>query len=167
MAKLTLAGHPLHVIVNDAVIALLPFALTMDVLHSAKEEDSYADAAYYALVGAVGMGVVAGVTGALDYLSVPGGSRAKRTANAHALSNVALMAAAAGSLVARGPNPRRVGSLALGLNAAANVLMVASAWYGGTLVHEHGIRVKAVGDPLPGPDIELPGGPLVERGFTA
>jgi uncharacterized membrane protein len=165
MAKLNLAGHPLHSIVNDSVIALLPFALTMDVLHATSQEDSYADAAYYGLVGVIGGALVSAASGALDYLSIPSGSQAKRTANAHALMNVLTLAASAGSLVARGNNPRRPGAWALPLCATANVLMVAGAWYGGHLVFDLGVRVKAVGEPLPGGEIEMPGGSLVQSGL--
>ncbi|GAA5512378.1 hypothetical protein Dcar01_01092 [Deinococcus carri] len=41
--KLNLAGHPLHTILNDAPLTLLPFSLTLDVMSASTDRPSYRD----------------------------------------------------------------------------------------------------------------------------
>ncbi|GAA5534310.1 DUF2231 domain-containing protein [Deinococcus aluminii] len=85
--KLSLAGHPLHTLLNGAPLTLLPFSLTMDVLATTRQRP-YADAANDARVGVTAFGLLAGAAGFVDYLHLQRGTHEKRVANLHAALNV-------------------------------------------------------------------------------
>ena len=134
--KSTFAGHPLHAQLVTLPTGLMPFSLAMDVMHLVTRRKGFADAAYSSLVG----GLAAAVAGATDYLAIPNKIPAKRIANTHAILNIGLMAVQTLNLLARRKKPSTFfGTL---LNAAANAGLWVSAWYGGDLVYQHGIRVQ-------------------------
>jgi uncharacterized membrane protein len=66
MPQSTLVGHPLHPQLIYSPLGLLPFSLVMDGLYAVTGKPSYADAAYYTLVGGTVGGLAAGAAGALD-----------------------------------------------------------------------------------------------------
>jgi uncharacterized membrane protein len=159
--KATLAGHPAHPQLVSIPIALVPFALALDVLHLATGERSYAAAARYALTGATAGAAAAAVTGALDYGAIPDGHPAKRMARLHGAINVGVLGLTALNVaLRRGPRPAR-GTTAL--SAVGTVALLASAWYGGHLVFEHGLRVRGRSPLADAPELALPGDRAVPR----
>jgi uncharacterized membrane protein len=66
MKQLTLAGHPLHPQIISIPLGLFPFSAAMDVMYLATGKQSYADAAYYSLVGAYAGGLAAAAPGLPD-----------------------------------------------------------------------------------------------------
>lgn len=157
MPKATLLGHPAHPMLIVAPAALLPFTFVMDLLFRRTRKAAYKDAAYFALIGGVAGGAVAGATGAMDYLELPAGSEEKQVASVHAALNVGLIAASAANLLlrARGEDARSSLPFALGAIGAVGVLL--SGWYGGHLVYEHGVRVKGRDILAAAPEARLPG----------
>jgi uncharacterized membrane protein len=162
MKQLTLAGHPVHPQVISGPTALFPFTMVMDLMHVATGKKSYADAAYYSLVGGLATGVVSAVTGAADYLTISPGGEMKRMANTHALLNLGLMAVETANLAAR--RRRSSGTLPAALSMLGTVGVIVSAWYGGALVYKFGMRVKPATE-KPQPEAKLPGDRAVERGL--
>ncbi len=61
MPQVTLMGHPLHPQLIVMPAALLPFSLILDVLHAGTRDQSYADAAYYTMMGGFLGGIGAGL----------------------------------------------------------------------------------------------------------
>lgn len=51
MPQVTLMGHPLHPQLIVLPAGLLPFSLLLDAMHAATRDQSYADAAYYTMMG--------------------------------------------------------------------------------------------------------------------
>ena len=70
---------------------LLPFSLVLDVLHAKTHDQSYADAAYYTMMGGFVGGLVAGAAGAADYSTIPADSKAKEIGRIHGVMNVGLL----------------------------------------------------------------------------
>jgi uncharacterized membrane protein len=178
MPKSTLAGHPLHPMLIVAPAALLPFGAVMDAMHRATGDDSYADAAYYALIGGLAGGAAAAAAGIMDYLTIAPRTEVKQTANVHALLNSGALALTAVNLSMRRPargvsgalstamlrpgGQHGGGSLLLSLLAAAGVLV--SGWFGGRMVYEQGMRVRVHGvSPVAGaPELKAHGDKLME-----
>jgi uncharacterized membrane protein len=163
MPKSTLAGHPAHPILITVPVGLLPFSLAMDVAYLATGKKKYAQASYFAMVGGVVGGLVAAATGAADYLSIPCGTAAKKTANLHALLNVWLIALSSYNLLSRRGKwvPSSKGQTAM--SAVGVGALLVSSWYGGTLVYDHGMRVQGV-DPIGhAPEVKLPGDEALEQ----
>lgn len=159
MPKSTLAGHPLHPMLIVAPAALIPFGFILDALYRRSGDESYADAAYYSLVGGLIGGVAAGAAGAMDYLTIAPETGIKRTANVHASLNGAALALTAINVAQRRAD-RRGGSLMLSAVAAAGVMV--SGWFGGRLVYDQGMRVKGV-DPTAGaPELAPPADDMLE-----
>lgn len=160
MPKSTLGGHPLHPQLITAPAALLPFSLIMDVMHLRTGDETYAHVAHHTMQGGVIGGLAAAAAGAMDYLEIPQRTHTKRLANVHAGLNVGAMALFGANLWMR--RKRRVpsGVVPTLLSAVGAGALLASAWYGGHMVYEHGVRVKGV-DPIGGAEEANP--PLDDR----
>lgn len=142
MPKTTLAGHPLHPQLVTAPLGLLPFSFAMDLMHLATGRRTYAEAAKHAMKAGVASALAAGAAGAMDYLEIERGSHSKRIANVHAGLNTAITGLYAVNLGLR--ERRRVpsGRVPTLLSLVGTAALFTSAWYGGHLVYEHGMRVR-------------------------
>jgi uncharacterized membrane protein len=166
MPKTTFAGHALHPQLIVLPAGLLPFSAVLDVMNVATGKKSYADAAYYTMVGGLVGGLAAGAAGAADYLTIPPESGTKRTANLHATLNIAALGLVGLNLLLRRKRSQTTVSAApvlLSLATAAGVL--ASSWYGGKLSYEQGMRVKGVSEVENVPEIKLPGDDNIKQVF--
>jgi len=166
MPKATLFGHPAHPMLIVAPAALLPFTFVMDLLFRRTRKVAYKDAAYFALIGGVAGGAVAGATGAMDYMELPADSAQKQVANVHAALNVGMITASAANLLLRARGYDARSSLPFALGALGAVSVLVSGWYGGHLVYEHGVRVKGRGVLAAGSETRLPGDSAVADVMT-
>ncbi len=164
MAQTTLAGHPLHPQLISFPLGLLPTSLALDLMHLATGDRSYADAAYYTMVGGYAGGLAAGAAGAADYFTIPPGTKSKKTANIHAVLNLGVMGLYSLNLLTRAGR-RRPGPLSLLLSLLGTAGLVAAEWYGGELVYELGMRVKPATKGEAGPEWKLPGDEKLEKAF--
>ena len=156
MPKTTLVGHPLHPQLIVAPAGLLPFSLIMDLMHLFIGKRKYAETAYLTMLGGSVGALAAAAAGAGDYVTIPSGTRARQSANVHASMNVGLVSMyALNLLMRRGKNPP-TGTLPMLLSALGTVGLVISAWYGGHMVYEHGMRVKGVDPSVGAPEIRPP-----------
>jgi len=153
MPQATLTGHPLHPQLIVMPAGLLPFSFLLDLLHAKTGDHSYADAAYYTMMGGFVGGIVAGAAGAMDYGTIPSDSSAKKLGRTHGLMNVGLLALTGMNLLMRRRRGRSPGSLPVLLSFLGNAGLFVSAWYGGHLVYHHGMRVR--GTELAGSPDEL------------
>jgi uncharacterized membrane protein len=166
MPQATFAGHPLHPQLIVMPAGLLPFSFLLDLMHAGTGDHSYADAAYYTMMGGWLGGLAAGAAGAADYSTIPRDSTAKKIGTVHGAMNLGLLALTGLNLLMR-RNRRAPGPLPLLLSLIGNVGLFASAWYGGHLVYHHGMRVR--GTELSGtPDeIRPPGDKRLEHAFAS
>jgi uncharacterized membrane protein len=156
MPQVTLMGHPLHPQLIVLPAGLLPFSLVLDAMHAATRDQSYADAAYYTMLGGFLGGIAAGAAGAADYGTVPRDSKARQIGRLHGVMNVGLLAMTGLNLLMRRKR-RSAGALPMLLSLVTTAGLTVSAWYGGHLVYHHGLRVrgtKLAGSPE---DARLPG----------
>ena len=166
MPKSTLAGHPLHPQLISLPLGLLPFSLAMDLMHLGTGRRRYAHAADLTLKGGMAGAVAAGTAGAMDYLEIERGSHTKRIANLHAGMNLAVTGLYGVNMALR--HRRRVpsGRLPTLLSLVGTAALFASAWYGGHMVYEHGMRVRGRSEIEDAPDAQPPGDARVARGFA-
>ena len=80
MPKTTFVGHALHPQLINMPMALLPFSFALDLMHLATGKRSYAEAAYYSMVGGYLGGVAAASAGAGPRRSAPRQSRSPQWA---------------------------------------------------------------------------------------
>lgn len=166
MPQVTLMGHPLHPQLIVLPAGLLPFSLLLDAMHAATRDQSYADAAYYTMMGGFFGGIAAGAAGAADYGTIPSDSKAKDIGRLHGMMNVGLLALTGVNLLMRRKR-RSAGALSMLLSLMGTAGLTLSAWYGGHLVYHHGMRVR--GTELAGAreDARLPGDQRVAEALAA
>ncbi|GAB3538035.1 DUF2231 domain-containing protein [Noviherbaspirillum agri] len=162
MPKSTLAGHPLHPILVVAPAALIPFGFILDAMHRSTGKESYANAAYYSMVGGLIGGVAAAAAGAADYLSIEADTEVKRTANLHAALNSGVLALTTANVLARRRTPEHHGG-SIVASALAAIGVLVSGWFGGRMVYEQGMRVRGVSPVEAAPEHKLPGDARLEK----
>jgi uncharacterized membrane protein len=147
-------GHPLHSILVMFPTALLPTLLVMDILYAVLRETAFWTVGFWVAAGGIIVTLLAMLPGAMDFLAVPRGTRARRTGMIHALTGVTVLVAFGASLWARwvtGAPPDSIGLVA-GIDAIGVLLVGVQGWLGGELVYRHHIGVLAEregGEPVP------------------
>jgi uncharacterized membrane protein len=166
MPYTTFTGHPLHPQLITMPAGLLPFSLLLDILYLKTGRHSYAEAAYYTMVGGFVGGLAAGAAGAADYLTIPSDAPAKKTADTHAAMNIGLLALTGLNLCLRSGRRKSGPGPAL-LSLVGNLGLFVSAWLGGHLVYEHGMRVRPAGASEHEPELKLPGDERIEAAIQS
>jgi uncharacterized membrane protein len=126
-------GHPIHAILSDGPVVLIPLALLAELWDRARGASGLR-LGDVATAGAAATASLAAIVGWIDWLTIPPEHPARRPATIHGLINSAAVLAVAVALPAR---RRR-----LRLLAGAATAIVAGAWIGGDLVFRHGWRVR-------------------------
>jgi uncharacterized membrane protein len=130
--------HPIHPMLIPYPFALLSSAVVFDVGSRMTGKSSWSQTASHLATAGIGTALVAAVPGIVDYFgSIPSGTRAKRTATTHAISNVSALACFALARSQRRPGGR-LSNGALALELLGTGLLSVGGWLGGQLVyHEH------------------------------
>jgi uncharacterized membrane protein len=136
-------GHPIHQQLVVFPIGLLATAVVFDVLRYITGNDGFASAAYYMIAAGIVFGLMAAVFGAIDYLAVPAGTRARRVGAMHGIGNVVVVVLFAVSWLLRAGEPGHVPSaLAFVVALIAALLVTVTGWLGGELVDRLGVGVE-------------------------
>lgn len=142
--------HPLHPMSVHFPIACLVFTPLADAAAWALNMDALWLVGAIASAGAVVFGVVAAMLGALDFAAAR--EKAPRIVLLHAsLMSGALMLGFASSFGRFGANFAPLmppPAWAIGAGAAAAVLMLLGAWFGGELVYGRGVNVRTAPDKI-------------------
>jgi len=136
-------GHPFHPVLVTVPIGAWVASLVFDVVSRASDDpETFATGAYWLIgIGVLGA-VVAALFGMLDLLSVPKGTRARRTGQLHMVLNSAVTAAFAVSFVLRrGDTDDEVSAGLIALSVVALTVLGLSGWLGGKLTYRYGVRV--------------------------
>lgn len=167
MPRSTFAGHALHPQLIVVPAGLLPFSFAMDAMNLMTGKKSFADAAYYTMVGGLLGGLAAGTAGAIDYLGIPVESNTKRTANMHAILNIAALSLVGLNLLLRSKSRQqpRVGAFPAFLSLATATGVIVSSWYGGKMSYIQGMRVHGVSEVETTREIKLPGDEAIHQAF--
>jgi uncharacterized membrane protein len=140
-SRAKLFGHSIHAMLIAFPVGLLVTAVIFDVLHLATKGDTWAMVSYYLIAAGVCGGLLAALFGFVDYLAIPGGTRAKRIGRVHGLGNVVVVVLFLTSWWLRRPAPREPSGLALTFSFLGVALAAVTAWLGGELVERLGVAV--------------------------
>jgi uncharacterized membrane protein len=140
-AKARLFGHPIHQMLIVFPLGLLGTSLLFDILHLSTGGDHWALVSYYLIAAGILSGLVAAPFGLIDWLAIPGGTRAKRIGLLHGGGNVVVLLLFVFSWLLRRDAPTAPGGLEIGLAAAAVLLALVTGWLGGELVDRLGVGV--------------------------
>jgi uncharacterized membrane protein len=141
-AKARLFGHPIHQALIVFPLGVLATAVIFDVIHLVTGGAHWAEVSFWMICAGVIAGLVAAPFGFIDWLGIPGGTRAKRVGLLHGGGNVLVVVLFAASWVMRRDNPTVPEGLALVLSFAGGGLALITGWLGGELVSRLGIGVS-------------------------
>ena len=126
-------GHPVHQQLVVFPIGLLATAVVFDVLRYITDNEGFATASYYMIAAGILFGLLAAVFGAIDYIAVPTGTRARRIGAMHGLGNVVVVVLFAVSWLLRAGEPGHVPTtLAFVLALLGALLTAATGWASGS-----------------------------------
>ena len=138
---LAIAKHPIHPMLVTFPIAFLSMVVVTDVLYLWLGAPFWAELSFWLNVGGLGFGVLAGLVGTLDMMSIRVVRRHVSAWN-HFIVAVMVLAMAALGVWLRVPDPvAAVWPWGLLSSAVMAVLVGVAGWLGGTLSFRHGIGV--------------------------
>jgi uncharacterized membrane protein len=137
-------GKPSHPPLTDASIGAYTVGVAMLVLGVlGVEEEQMAHGALLAIGGGLALALPTASTGLLDWLDIPKGTPARTMATVHLIVMLTATLVFALAFLAQldGYDDGQIESLAVILGLAAEVLLTAGGYIGGTLVFHYGVRV--------------------------
>ena len=134
-------GHPIHPMLIVFPLGLLATSFFFDVIRLAGGGEGFSRAAFYMIAAGVVGGLLAAVFGLVDWLAIPGGTRAKRVGALHGAGNVIVTGLFAASWAIRTGDPGAPNGAAVVLSAIAVLLALVTGWLGGELVDRLGVGV--------------------------
>jgi uncharacterized membrane protein len=145
-STVAIAGHPLHPAIITFPIGLLVSVAATDIAYWLLGDLFWARASFWLIVGGLVTGLVAALTGFLDFIRI--GRVRKHTAGwAHMYANVTALVLTAINLGLRLGNPgESIVFTGLAISVIVATLLGISGWYGGELVYRHKIAVIGYGD---------------------
>jgi uncharacterized membrane protein len=143
-SRLKLLGHPIHPVLVTLPIGLFTAGLIFDLLYMIGNDPVFAQAAFWViLLGVVG-GLAAAVFGLLDWLTIPGGTRAKRVGLVHGAGNAVIVLLFLWNLWLRVPDSAyQPDVLPFLLTLLGIGIALVTAWLGGELVYRLHVGVDA------------------------
>jgi uncharacterized membrane protein len=140
-ARAKLFGHPIHQMLIVFPLGVLGMSLFFDLIALATNRSGLLQASFYMIAAGIVAGLVAAIFGLIDFLAIPGGTRAKRIGLLHGIGNVVVVVLFAASWWLRRPVPSAPGVLPVVIAAVAVGLALVTGWLGGELVDRLGVGV--------------------------
>lgn len=143
-------GHAIHPILIVYPLGLLSAAVVFDVIYLLTANPTWTTVSFWMIAAGIVGGLLAAVFGLIDYLSIPGGTRASRIGLLHGLTNVGVMILFAASWLLRRDVPEAPPTLAFVFSFLGVAAAFLGGWLGGELVERLGVGVT------PGANLNAP-----------
>jgi len=144
-------GHPIHPMLIVFPLGLLATAVVFDILALIFDNPNFPVVSFWLLIAGVVGGLAAALFGFADWLSIPGGTRAKSVGLLHGLGNLVVTLLFGLSWYLRLESAGYVPpTLALVFSFAGAALSLVTGWLGGELVYRLGMAVD------PGANLNAP-----------
>lgn len=141
-SRVKLFGHSVHQQLIPFPLGLLFTSVVFDVVYITGDSAQWSLVSYWMIAAGVIGGLMAAPFGFIDWMAIPGGTRAKRVGAVHGLGNVVVVGLFAASWLLRNAgvetNP---GTLPLVLSFTGGGLAIITAWLGGELVDRLGVGI--------------------------
>lgn len=141
-SKVKALGHPVHPMLIVFPFGLLATAVVFDILYLILDNANFPLVAFWLIIAGIVGGLLAAIFGLIDWLAIPGGTRAKSVGLTHGIGNVVVVVLFAISWYLRmnvdGYVPTTV---ALVFSFAGALLALFTGWLGGELVYRLGVAV--------------------------
>jgi uncharacterized membrane protein len=140
-SRAKLLGHSIHQMLIPFPLGLLTTAAIFDVIYLVTDNTQWVEVSFYLIIAGIIGGLLAAVFGLIDFLGIPGNTRARRIGLLHGAGNVTLVALFAASVWLRLLDPLEPPGLAIGLALLGAALGTVTGWLGGELVDRLGVGV--------------------------
>lgn len=151
-SKAAIAGHPLHPLLVTLPVGSLILLVVSDLASRATADPFWALASYWLTLAGLVTGILAALTGFIDFASRPQ-TRRLSIAWMHFLGNGVAMLLTLGNFLLRRPDPAAaVSGIELGLSVLVVLLLLVTGWLGGEMVFRYriGVTGTAAGATTPG-----------------
>jgi uncharacterized membrane protein len=139
-SNVAINGHPLHPMVVPFPLASLVGVLIADIVYIATADPFWATASFWLLGFGIVMGLVAGLLGFIDFVTLP--PARSRTGWTHLLGNITAIVISAVNLWLRLGDPAAaIVPTGLVLSIVVALILVVTGWAGGELSYRHKIGV--------------------------
>lgn len=145
-STVAIAGHPLHPLIVTFPIAFLTAAAAADLAYWWTKDIFWAQASFWLVAIGLASGVIAALTGMLDFLKIE--RVRKRSAGwAHMILNVTALGLTIINLILRwGNTSGAILPVGLTISMIVATLLGLSGWYGAELIYRHKVAVIGYGD---------------------
>lgn len=140
-SRAKLFGHPIHQMLIVFPLGLLATSFVFDLVYLATDNTRWADISFWMMASGIVGGLLAAVFGLIDFLAIPGGTRAKRIGAMHGVGNVVVVGLFAASWLIRYDVPMVPEPGAIVLSALGVSLALFTGWLGGELVDRLAVGV--------------------------
>ena len=140
-AKAKLLGHPIHQMLIVFPLGLLATSFFFDIAFLINHNTQLAVVSFWMIIVGVGTALLAALFGLIDWLAIPGGTRAKRIGLWHGGGNVVVAALFFGSWWLRRGDINAPPTISIILSAIAVGIALITGWLGGELVDRLGVGV--------------------------
>lgn len=144
-SKAKALGHPIHQMLIPFPFGLLATAVIFDIVYLIWGNPTMVTVSYWMIVAGIIGAVVAAPFGLIDWLAIPGGTRAKSVGALHGLGNVVVLVLFVASWWLRYSSPSAIpyipGTVALALSFIGFALAGVTGWLGGELVDRLSVGV--------------------------
>lgn len=134
-------GHPVHQQLIVFPLGLLAMAVIFDLITIAKGDPIWTETAFYMIGAGLVTGLIAAVFGLVDWLAIPGNTRARRIGAVHGIGNAGVLLLFAASFWLRWPAPTSATVWAYLLSYCGAGVALLTGWLGGELVSRLGVGV--------------------------
>lgn len=141
-SRAKLLGHAMHPMLVVFPLGLLATAVAFDILGLITDNSDFSIAAAYAIAAGIIGGLVAAFAGLVDWLAIPGATRAKRIGLLHGAGNVVVVLLFAVSWLLRAnADAWDASGVAITLGIVGLLVAAVTGWLGGELVQRLGVGV--------------------------
>jgi uncharacterized membrane protein len=140
-ARAKLLGHPIHQMLIVFPLGLLGGSIIFDIVYLVRHGGQWGEVAFWMIAVGVISALVAALFGAIDWLAIPRGTRAKRIGALHGVGNVIVVVLFAVSWYLRSSHPLAPSITAIVLSFVGVGLALVTGWLGGELVDRLGVGV--------------------------
>jgi uncharacterized membrane protein len=140
-SKAKILGHPVHPMLIVFPLGLLVTSLIFDIAWLATGNPRWADIAYWMITAGLVGGVLAAITGVIDFSAIPRGTRARKIGILHGLVNTGVLLIFVVGWILRMGETTTPTMLAVMLSAIGVGMALLGGWLGGELVDRLGVGV--------------------------
>jgi uncharacterized membrane protein len=142
-SKAKFLGHPVHPMLIVFPLGLLATAVIFDIIALSTGAGYLFNVSFWMIVAGIVGGVVSALFGLIDWLVIPGGTRAKSIGAWHGGLNAVVLLLFLASWWERRIAPASPSNTALAFSFVAVVIALVTAWLGGELVDRLGVGVDS------------------------